>query len=474
MSWDEYISDGISAVKNSDHAGAEQAFKQALKFAKHNFARHDSRLALPLSLIGHMYFHNQDFQRAEMLLEQSLRLHSESDTLNETCVLMDLFSLGEIKVARGKRVEACRLYQQTLERLQAAAEYDEAEVLRQGTQQFEELFQKNLALLSYTERLELMQPELIHSILAAANASELEPEEEEPPSPDEPAASAEQISEDDTEYGDTPPVSSITMSEDELSTTGSRSIREVWKNQLHTGLSALLSADDEQESYVTAYLNIESALRLAQQMFAPGDKRLTSTIKALADASAKLRMFELAESLYREAIALAKRSLDGDELAVAALRLSLALFYAEFDQLRQAKKMLDEVKVPPNLSESEYGKGLLPRIEKVCVQIGIYNSVQGLLRQAQSAEESQDREKAAKLANNALSTLRQGFTPDHPEHARVLRYRSRILLELGQTKQSEELSQRADRIEHAYEASRNQWDKVTEELPRPDLQRVAV
>lgn len=462
MSWDRYISEGIASVQRSDHAAAEASFKQALRFAKQNFKRTDNRLALTLSLLGHMYFHNVDFRQAELLLEQSLRLHSESETLNEPCVLMDVFSLGEIKLALGKRVDACRLYEKTIARLKAAEDGEQSDVLLQAARQLQQLLDRNMALLSYTERLELVQPELIQSILNAAAEQTQD------------AQTASGGAEENEALG--PETRSLTdaekLSEDALSMTGTRSISEVWSMQLNTGLSALSKEDDERESWVAAYLNLESALRLARRMFDAGDARLTQSLKALADASSKLMMYEQAEFLYRDAIAASKQESGSVATKVEALRLSLAVFYAESDRFAQAKKILDATKVPDDLQLTPEGRVLLQRIEKANERIAIYHNSQNLLRQAQDAEEKQELQKAAKLANTALSTLRQAFAPDHPEHARLLRYRSSLLRSLGEVEQSDELVKRAERIERANNTVSGEWEKITQELPKPDFQQV--
>jgi hypothetical protein len=462
MSWDEYISQGISAIQRSDRAAAELAFKRALKHAKQNFKRTDSRLALTLSLLGHMYFHNVDFRQAELLLEQSLRLHSEADTLNEQCVLMDVFSLGEIKLALGKRVEACRLYESMIARLSQTEPADDSGVLAQAVQEFQHLLAHNKALLSYTERLELVQPELIQSILEAAEASSETEQRHDDAADDEHSAPEQPESVREREP------------ENAVTTSGTHTISEVWKLQLTKGLTALKQDDDEKESWVAAYLNLESALRLARRMFAPGDPRLRQTLTALANASARLMMFEQAETLHREAIACAKQGQQDSASQVDMLRLGLGVFYAEFDHFAQAKKIFDQAKVPDDLGATEEGKELQQRIEKATERIAKYYACQNLLRQAQAAEEEQQFEKASKLLNTALSTLRQGFPPHHPEHARLLRYRSTLLRLLGQTEQSDESVQRAERIERANDTASSDWLKITQELPKPDPEQVPV
>jgi tetratricopeptide (TPR) repeat protein len=455
MSWNQHITDGISAVRAFDYASAEQSFKQALQYAKTHFSRVDERLSLTLSLLGHTYFRTEDFKRAELLLEQSLRLQVESESFIEPCLLMDMFSLGEIKRCTGKRLEACRLYDQTINRLRDNGTGTLA--ARQARGHFAQRLETFVSELSDEER------GLIGQVDEPQETKEQTPEEVE-----------ENAARDDTAYGaalhsvdNVEPHTETVDAQPESGSSTDSAMFELWHQQLNNGLSGLHDVDEEEESWVSAYLHLESALRLAHKLFPSSDERLIRTLKALADASAKLHLWEQAEALYREAIACAKRA--DDNTSVDALRLHLALFYVDFDQLHQAKRILESVKMTSSTGQSPYSEGLISRVEKACRLVAVYDTVQSLVRQAQSAEEQKDLEKAAKLTNNALTTLRQGFSPSHPETARVLRYRSQLLRDMGNLEQSDELASRAERIERANEGNTDQWSKRTEDLPKPDL-----
>jgi tetratricopeptide (TPR) repeat protein len=451
MSWNKHITDGISAVRAFDYASAEQSFKQALQYAKTHFSRVDERLALTLSLLGHTYFRTQDFKRAELLLEQSLRLQVTSENIIEPCLLMDMSALGEIKSCLGKRLEACHLYEQTIERLRDNTNGTLA--VRQARGHFSQQLETFVSELSDAERRQYQQVD---------EAEETVEEAEENAAADDTAYGAALHSVDNVE-----PHTETLDAQPETGSSTDGAMFDLWHQQLNNGLSGLHDVDEEEESWVSAYLNLESALRLAHKLFPSSDERLIRTLKALADASAKLHLWEQAEALYREAIACAKRA--DDNISVDALRLHLALFYVDFDQLHQAKRILESVKMTSSTGESPYSEGLISRVEKACRLVAVYDSVQNLVRQAQTAEEQKDLDKAAKLTNNALTTLRQGFSPSHPETARVLRYRSQLLRVMGNIEQSDELASRAERIERANEGNTDQWTKRTEDLPKPDL-----
>jgi tetratricopeptide (TPR) repeat protein len=474
MSWDEHISHGISAVQLSDYAAAEQSFKHALQIAKHDFSRSDERLALTLSLLGHTYFRNEDFRRAELLLEQSLRLHVQAEDLNEPCVLMDTFSLGEIKASSGQRLEACRIYDQIIMRLKMAASSG-FPVVEGAADRFETQLSSYYQQLTEEERNQFLEPAPVETTDEGGDDDSAE-EEHLQAQLDEAVQEqlCEEVEEQGTEYGGTPPQDARLVPGNTLTASGTHTIEGLWDTQLKKGLATLTLDDDEKEAWVSGYLNLESALRLANRMFEPADPRRITNMKALADASARLKLYEQAEALYRDAIANAKSAVDPDPTQVTVLRLYLGLFYAEFDQLKQAKKILENTKMPENMSQVSDGEALARRVEKVNRLIGVHDTVQNLMRQAQTLEEQGDVDKAAKLTNTALNAMKQGFAANHPEVARVLRYRSQLLKALGQDAQADETAQRAERIEKANEAMFAAWTKITEDLPKPDSQGVTV
>lgn len=467
MAWHEHIRNGISAAQQSDMAGAEKSLKLALHEAKEKFGRTDSRLALTLSLLGHTYFHCLDFPRAERLLEQSVRLHSQSPDFNDACFLMDSFSLGTIKIAHGQRLEACRLYGEVLARLTRDGDCKQ-EVVQRAVEQFQSLLNEHVPQLNDDERRILMgkPDEEEHAPSAAEPDTEYDTTSEPAPLPPPTLAPA-----------DAPLpgiVSAAAQATNDPSISGSYSAADIWEHQLNKGLSGLKVEEDEKETLVAAYLNLESALRLARKLFQPGEPQLISTINALAESAAKLRMQEVSEALFREAIMMARQHARPDQVDVSTLRIGLALLYADFERFKQVRKIFEEENVSAGDLVARFGETLAPRIEVVREQIKTFEAVQSLLRQAQTAEEAGDLERAAKFTNTALSQLRQAFPPQHPEQARVLRYRARLLEALGNTEQCSELSRRAERIEKANEALNEGWTKLTDDLPRPENEGVTV
>jgi tetratricopeptide (TPR) repeat protein len=306
MTWNQYIEEGTTAVRRGDHAAAEKSLKAALAFAKEKFSRSDSRLALTLSLLGHVYFKIGDFGRSEKLLEQSLKLHAASDHLNDPCLLMDLFTLAEIKQAGGKNSEACRLYDETLERLQCQNP-QQAEIIQQATS----LFRK-------------MADEIRPATTASEPAAQPESEPTSAPVPAEAPR----------EKGALP------LPKMQLREAGSAG--EIWQQQFQTGLASMKMDDAECDELITAYLNFESAFRLANGMFAKDDMRLIATAKGLADASTKLRLFDQAEALYHDAIARTRANTANAAAAGNSIRLALGLMYVEANNFKQARTIFDE------------------------------------------------------------------------------------------------------------------------------------
>src|SRR6185437_5581139 len=238
MSWDEHISHGISAVQLSDYATAEQAFKHALHIAKHDFNRSDERLALTLSLLGHTYFRNEDFRRAELLLEQSLRLHVQAEELNDPCVLMDTFSLGEIKASTGQRLEACRLYNKIISRLKNAA--DCGYPLPEGAEHhFETQLDNYLNQLTAQEKEQFLEPEA-PPVDEEADDDESTVEEHLQEQLDEAVQEqlCDEADEDGTECSGIPPHESA-LSCEALTTSGTHTIEGLWDAQLKKGVASL-------------------------------------------------------------------------------------------------------------------------------------------------------------------------------------------------------------------------------------------
>jgi tetratricopeptide (TPR) repeat protein len=378
-----------------------------------------------LSLLGHVYFKRGDFGKAEKLLQQSLRMHSEADLLNDPCLLMDLFCLAAIKQAGGDEREARRLYEETAMKIRDGKPFERA-VVAQAVDEF------------------LRMADSIPPATSAATAGG---------APPEPHASAPTASE---------PLPLPAMEMREAGNAG-----DIWQQQFQTGLARMKVEDAEYDELVTAYLNFESAYRLAIGMFADDDMRLIATIKGLADASTKLRLFDQAEALYRQAISQAKANKANAAAAGNSIRLALGFMYIEAGTFRLAKSIFDEESTDNLPNEAE---PLRKRVQDALHVLKIYDQAQNLLSQAEMAEKTDDLERAAKLANNALSALKQAFPPHHAENAKVLRYRGTLLERLGHADQAAELLQRAERIEKSGNAQQDEWLRRTADLPRVELE----
>lgn len=427
MSWNQYIQDGTAAVRRGEDTIAEKALKKALHYAKEHFSRTDSRLALTLSLLGHVYFRRGDFGKAEKLLQQSLRLHSEAELLNDPCLLMDLFCLAAIKKAGGVPAEARRLYEETATKIRDGKPF-EGSVVAQAVDEF--------------MRMADSLPEPAASAPATTRGGVNKAAPAGPP----PEATAREPL----------PLPAMELRED-------GNAGDIWQKQFQTGLARMKVDDAEYDELVTAYLNFESAYRLAIGMFADDDMRLIATIKGLADASTKLRLFDQAESLYRQAIRQAKTNRANAAAAGNSIRLALGFMYIEAGMFRLAKSIFDEEGTDNLPVEAE---PLRKRVQEALAVLKIYDQAQNLLSQAEIAEKTDELERAAKLANNALSALKQAFPPQHIENAKVLRYRGDLLQRLGNSSQADELFQRAERIEKSGLAQQDEWLRRTADLPR--------
>lgn len=415
VSWNQHIEDGTVAVKRADYMAAEKSLLAALQLAKAN-GKSDSRLALTLSLLGHVYFHMGDFPKAEKLLEQSLRLHSESTSVNDPCWFMDLFSLAEIKQAVGKDAEACKLYDDTLAKLQKA-QLKETSKAKQAADVFKELSERASMRVSKEHRKPALPPPAL-----------------------------------------------------EKRTGENGKLDDVWQQQFQTGVQSMKTEEPECDELITAYLNLESAYRLSVSLFPQDDMRVIATIKALADASTKLQIFDQAERLYRRAIENSKNN-PNFVAAAGSLNLALALMHIEAGQFAQAQVIFSEHNFDNLPAEAE---PLKKRISEAKKLIQVFNSTVEILTQAQSAEETGDLERASKLANNALLQLKQGFPPNHLTNVRVLRYRASVLERQGHPEMATELEERADRIMRADQAKRAEWARLAEELPRVEMETARV
>jgi tetratricopeptide (TPR) repeat protein len=412
MSWTGKIQQSSKEAWRGAFVATERSLKEALQYAKENFPRTDSRLAITLSLLGHTFFVKNDFERAEQLLEQARRLHRTEDASVNPCLTMDLFCLIELKCAFGKYSEAAQLCDE---------------------------IRKHVSTLQTPVAATSREVATILSTLADT------------------ISSAESAALDEM-------VESLPLPTYEEAEGGS--FDEVWQHQFQTGLASMRTDEAETDELITAYLNLESAYRLASSMFKPNDMRSIATVKALADACTRLRMFTEAEALYRQAIASVRTTNVSADAAGNSIKLALALLYIESGQFGQAHAIFSEEDFSGLPPEAE---PLRKRIDEANQLLSVYLRTEELLQQAAQAEEMQDLERAAKLANNALSQLKQGFPPGHIENARVIRYRSDLLMKLGNDEQAMELMQRAERIERSHEAKRSEWARLVQELPKIEM-----
>jgi tetratricopeptide (TPR) repeat protein len=444
MSWKQYLECGAKAVWQGEFTSAEKSLKQALQFAKEHFARSDSRFPLTLSFMGHLYFRTGDFDRAEKLLAQSLKLHSEAKYLNDPCMLMDLFCLAQIKSHQGNFADACRLLDDTMDRIQTARPF-QPEIISFGIGSFLQLASDFRTATAGSSMITTAAP--AHEPEPALAPAAAEPTKPAKPSGPEPL-----------------PLPQMEMKE-------SASAGDIWQQQFQTGLASMKTDDAEFDEVITAYLNFESAYRLAVGMFAPDDMRLIATIKGLADASSKLHLYDQAEGLYRQAITQAKSNIANAAAAGNSIRLALGFMYVEAGMFKSAKAIFDEENTIDLPREAEPLRKRLADAQQI---LKVYDQAQDLLSQAEAAEMLDDLDKAAKLANNALSQLKQAFPPQHIENAKVLRYRGRLLTRTGNKEQGEELENRAARIEKSDTAQKDEWTRRTAELPRVELDPVPV
>jgi len=173
--------------------------------------------------------------------------------------------------------------------------------------------------------------------------------------------------------------------------------------------------------------------------------------------------------LYRQALEQSKTHPENAAQASSSIRLALGFMYLDAGQFPMAKTILDAETTEGWPKEAE---PLRKRLSDAQRLLKAWDMAQNLLGQAETSEQVGDLDRAAKLANNALSQLKQAFPPHHLENARLLRYRASVLSRMGSAEQAEELEKRAERIERTHQAEQVDWIKRTAELPRVELDPV--
>ncbi len=468
MLWDNYVRKATAAVGKSDYAEADQLLKQALQYARENFSADDGRLGLTLSLLGQLYFKSKDFAQAETLLEGSLKLQADCGKLDYLCALMDLFSLCQIKGAKGELEQALDLYDQTLNKIKADRASDN-ELMRQAGEHFEKLFAMSRRSLTSAPRSATASKGL--SALTAGSQAAPVSHAEHAQFVTTAQGSGARAALTNSAYQSTFQAEPAVVAQSEPS-----GFYDLWTRQFRTGLASLADADAEEETVISAYLNLESALRLARNVFASGDLRLAQTMAHLAEASDRLGLYDQAEMLLRLAISFVKPATVSAVSDVLTIKLQFLSFCIKHDRYYAAESLLSEIEqyaVNAVKESPEYVRATAG-IADMRKRYKAYVAAQDLLMQAVTSESAGTLETAAKMYGIALSMIRQAFRPDHPDVAQILRCRANTVRKLGNPDQADELEDRAERIEKANEAARAHTCQITASLPRPEIEMLAV
>jgi tetratricopeptide (TPR) repeat protein len=438
MSWEAYIKDGIKSVRRGQFDAAELSLMKALSLAKENFERSDDRIAMTLSLLGQVYFNKKDFGMAEKLLEQSVRLHAQQESFADPSMFMDLFCLCEIKKFNGAFQQALSLYDQMLPVLKDKKVLDDRLKTEEAVSRLEELLAQCKELAPPLP--EVSNEEIIEAVLAGVL-------EDEAPT---------QLVGQDGEGSN-----ALTMF-------------NLWQSQTNSGKEQLQCDEDEDEHYVSAYLNFESAWRLARDLFKPEDFRLWSTLSLLAESACRLHMDALSERLYRQAIEGAHMCPSASPADVSTLNLKLAELYSQMDNYRAAESLIEQseillVKCGLALNEEQ-----MRTWHNIKDRAKLLSSTADVIGESVRLEAAGQLDKANKLLRSCLATFKHSFPPDHLQIAILLRSRAHVLAKMGSGKESSELMERAERIEKANAKERAKWNELTKELPLPESDSLAV
>lgn len=422
MSWEESINRGTLALARSDYATAETAFKSALETAQLNFSERDERLGQTLSFLGQTYYKLGDHKRAK----NYLKLSTDSATLEEHDTLrlaVDHLSLAQMNSASGESSDAKEHFHKAIAVLQVGKPVS-SEYSFEATNELDSLFRAALK-----KENDQTNESFRNLLLKAQQNHRTKPRTQ--------------------EYFGTEPSSII----------------DAWQNLMESGTT--YAQNEDSESIVTAFQNLNSALRIAIAMFPIDHQHIADSLSSLAIVTAKLGLEEDADELFREASRICEKN-GADPLKVATLKMNMASFYnAQFDHqaaieaLSDAAELVQQVDSLENNGFVDLSSSFFELMQKA----DIHRNAREMIRTGIELEENDRLEQADYYYANSVALLERIFGESHLEIAQILRFRANVLRKLGDQEQVKNVQARADEIENEIIDRAVQLEELKANLP---------
>ncbi len=422
MTWEESINRGTLALARADYATAESAFKTALAAAQSKFSRQDERLQQTLSFLGQTYYKLGDHQQAKNYLELSTQAGSAQnrDTLR---LAVDHLSLAQMDSADGESLNAREHFHKAIAVLQNSKPLL-SEYSFDTTNELEELFH------AASKRENDETNESFRDLLLKAQENHrAKPRMQ--------------------EYFGTEP----------------NTIVDAWQNLMESGTSFAMCEDSE--SIVTAFQNLNSALRIATAMFPTDHQHIADSLSSLAIVAAKMGLEEDADDLFREASRICKKNRT-EPLKVAMLKMNMASFYtAQFDHqaaiqaLSEAAELVQQVDALENNRFVDLSSSFFELMQKA----DIHRNARDMIRRGIELEENDRLEQADYYYRNSVELLQKIFGDMHLEVSSILRFRAHVLKKLGDEKEAAVANTRAEEIENEISRRAEQLEQLKANLP---------
>ncbi|MFN8552315.1 MAG: tetratricopeptide repeat protein [Candidatus Obscuribacterales bacterium] len=425
MTWEESINRGTLALARADYATAECAFKSALATAQAEFSPHDERLQQTFSFLGQTYYKLGDHEKAKNFLELSTNADraEENDTLR---LAVDHLSLAQMDSANGESSNARDHFHKAIAVLQTAKTTN-FEYSFDATNELEQLF--NAA----SRRENAQTNESFRDLLLKAQENHR-------------ARPRTQ------QYFGTEP----------------NSIVDAWQNLMESGLTLALNKDSE--SIITAFQNLNSALRIATAMFPADHQYIADSLSSLALVAAQMGLEEEADDLFREASRIFEKN-KVDPLKVAMFKMNMANFYTDqFDHqaaiqaLSEAAELVEQLDAQEN-ENSSFVDGMSSSFFVLMQKADIHRNARDMIRRGIELEENDRLEQADYYYRNSIELLQKIFGDMHLEVSSILRFRAHILKKLGDKKEAAIADARAQEIEDEIGKRAEQLEQLKANLP---------
>jgi tetratricopeptide (TPR) repeat protein len=247
--------------------------------------------------------------------------------------------------------------------------------------------------------------------------------------------------------------------------TEPNSIVDAWQNLMESG--AVFAQNEDSESIVTAFQNLNSALRIATAMFPMDHQHIADSLSALAIVAAKLGLEDEADELFREASRICEKN-KTEPLKIAMLKMNMANFYtAQFDHqaaitaLSQAAELVQQV----GWLETDCAVDISSSFFALLHKADIYRNARDMIRRAIEMEQNDRLEQADYYYKNSIELLQKIFGEMHLEVASILHFRANVLRKLGDEKLASQAVAQAQNIEDEIAKRAQQIEQLKANLP---------